>query len=94
MLVDSSSLWFRVLAARYGVEGGGSKGEAVGHQCGGATFLHCVKLVGLVIMFVVLLVMGNIHFFGRMSRLVGCRLVLDLVVYMTYQCLRSHLYSI
>jgi len=74
--------------------GGGSKGEAVGHQCGGATFLHCVKLVGLVIMFVVLLVMGNIHFFGRMSRLVGCRLVLDLVVYMTYQCLRSHLYSI
>ena len=74
--------------------GGGSKGEAVRHQCGGVTFLLCVKLVGLVIMFVVLLVMGNIRFFGQMSGLVGCRLVLDLVVYMTDQCLRSHLYSI
>ena len=74
--------------------GGGFKGEAVGHQCGGATFLHCVVMVGLVIMFVVLLVMGNIRFFGRMSGLVGCRLELDLVVYMTYQCLKSHLFSI
>jgi len=68
---------------------GAFKGEAVGLLCGGATFMHCVGIVGLVIMLVALLVIGNIRFFGQMSGLVGCPLELDLVVYMTYQCLRS-----
>jgi len=94
LLIDSSSLWFRVLASRYGVEGGAFRGEAARLEFGGETFMHCVGRVGLAIMLAAFLVMESIRFFGWMSELVGCRLELDLVVYMTYQCLRSYQFFI
>jgi hypothetical protein len=76
------------------LRGGAFKREAVGLQCGGMTFMHCVGMVGLVIMLVVLLVMGGIRFFCQMFGLAGCPLELDLVVYMTYEILKSHLFFI
>jgi len=49
LLIDSSSLWIRVLASRYGMEGGAFKGVAERPQLGGVTFMLCAGNVGLVI---------------------------------------------
>jgi len=49
LLTDSISLWIRVLASRYGMEGGAFRGVAERPQRGGMTFMLCARKVGLVI---------------------------------------------
>jgi hypothetical protein len=84
VLEDTESLCFRVLSARYGMEGGRLGGML---PYGGVIFLLCVGRSGLAIMLVAQLVMGGIRFFGRMFGLVGWRLVSGLVGYSNYRWL-------
>ena len=88
MLVDRGSLWFRVLASRYGVVGGKSNGEAARLQPSGVICLLWVERAGLSIMLAALSAMGSTRFFGRTCGLGGCRWVLGLVACMTCRCLR------
>lgn len=93
-MTDTGSLWFRVLSARYGMESGRLKGEALRLPSGGVIFIFYVGLGSLVTMSYAPLVMGSIHYYGRMFGVAWFLLELGLVGYMNYRCLKNCLFLI
>ena len=76
--MDRNSLWFKVLSASYGVEGGRVSNGGREVSAWWRDISDCVRLIGLVVTSVVLWEMVQIRCFGRMSGWVKCRYGKDL----------------
>jgi len=91
LLEDTESLWFRVLSARYGVEGGRMKGGGVRLHYGGVIRMPYVGMSGLTPMLVAQWEIGNKRFSSLMFGWVRCHLEKGLALYMTCRCLKTNL---
>jgi len=90
LLVEKESLWYRVLSAKYGEEGG-TLLEGGMPLLGGVLLLPCGGSRGLVIMSVSRWGMGNKLIFGRMCGLVSCLLGRGLADYLSLRWTKGYL---